>query len=362
METEKDRPALHTLIKVSIGMSLLLRLLLLTTWLQAQTINDAEYFFDSDPGVGNGIPMPAPAPAETVTFSASISTAGLAPGRHLLYVRTKASTGEWSLYEPREFFIQAPIGTGEYFIDTDPGVGNASPLNISTVDDFSFTTSITTPLLSDGTHYLYIRIKDETGAWSLYEPVAFVVNSALPIELSHFTAERNAEGFVDLKWTTSSEKDNDYFEVERWVKNDPRFTDNFISIAKVPGSGTSAVPRHYTYRDNLRLSGITYYRLKQVDLDGHFTYSRIVSVLPDGDAMNVILYPNPSSSSFTLDVHGNHVEHVQVEIIDTSGKQIEMYEQVTSTLTFGTHWSPGLYVLRLQNGDQVMVFKLAKAN
>jgi len=327
----------------------------------AQNINRAEYFFDVDPGPGNGIPITVPVPAETVTFSTTLSTTGLSPGRHLCYIRTKSAGGDWSLYEPRVFFIQVPVRRAEYFIDTDPGVGNATPISVSTVDDFVFNTSIVLPMLPDGTHYLFIRIKDETGAWSLYEPASFDVDSVLPIELLSFTAKRNSEGAVELNWVTATEKNNDHFEIERWIKGDPRFPDNFTTIGTIDGSGTSTEQHQYVYLDNPAKADFVYYRLKQVDLDGEFTYSNVVAISGE-DNFFLTVYPNPSLTSFTLQIHGKKYDNVVVEIADSMGKQIETYNNINGPVIFGANWSPGLYVVRLRNADQVTVLKIAKAH
>jgi len=405
-------------------------LLFLTSSLYGQVIHRAEYFFDTDPGVGNGSPLTVPVPGETVAFSASINTAGLVAGRHLLYIRTRASGGKWSLYEPREFFVEttvrraeyfidrdpgvengfaltvppgvltfsAPIPTvgltpgrhllyirtegtdkrwslyepreffiegperrAEYFIDVDPGVGQATPLNIAAVSNSTFNTSITIPALPDGKYNLYVRVKEASGSWSLHEPVTFIVDIALPIELLSFNAKKNAEGFVDLTWTTASEKNNDYFEVERWIKDDVRFPNDFVNIGRVDGYGTSSVKQNYAYRDYAVQSKSMYYRLKQVDLDGKFIYSPTVAVISDEDGMVVMVFPNPSTSSFTLQAYGKGADDLQVEIVDALGKQIETHHTVNGPLVFGTHWPSGLYVVRVKNSHKTMVLKISKA-
>jgi hypothetical protein len=321
-------------------------------------VDRAEYFIDTDPGVGNGISITVPGGSST--FSVSISTAGITNGRHLLYIRTRSNGGTWSLYEPREFFVQGPIGRAEYFFDIDPGVGNATPVNISTIDDLSFNTSIIVPALPDGTHYLYLRIREESGTWSLYEPATFTVGLPLPVELLSFAAKKNAEGFVDLNWTTASEKNNDYFGIERWIKDDPRFPNRFVDIARVNGNGTSMVPQHYSYRDYTLQSKSIYYRLKQVDFDGTFTYSNVVTVLSDGEPMVIKLFPNPSSSSFTLDVYGSALGKLQVDVTDESGKHIETHLTFNGPIDLGTQWAPGLYLVRIKNPDEVTVLKIVK--
>lgn len=149
-----------------------------------QVISRAEYFFDTDPGPGYGTPLPVPAPAEEVDFTTSISTAGLQPGYHILFIRTRSSDDHWSLYEQREFVIEASsLQTAEYFFDLDPGVGNGIPLTVS-AGQLSFSRSIATTGLSDGEHVLFIRTK-LADQWSLAEPMSFYIKTKI-VEAEYF--------------------------------------------------------------------------------------------------------------------------------------------------------------------------------
>ena len=140
-----------------------------------------------------------------------------------------------------------------------------------------------------------------------------------------------------------------------------RFPNNFVNIARVKGYGTSSVNQYYAYRDYAVQSKSMYYRLKQVDLDGKFIYSPTVAVISDEDGMVVTLFPNPSSSSFTLQAYGKGADDLQVEIVDALGKQIEMHHTINGPLVFGTHWPSGLYVVRIKNSHKAMVLKISKA-
>ncbi len=154
-------------------------------------ITKAEYFIDTDPGVGNGISITTGAVADSIDFTAtSISTTGLSSGFHKLCVRTKNQLGLWGMYEARSFYIEAPntvtiqpkITKAEYFFDTDPGVGNG--ISISTgalADSISIAQSISTTGLAGGTHSLFIRTKNQTGLWSLYEGGVFNICATVPV-------------------------------------------------------------------------------------------------------------------------------------------------------------------------------------
>jgi len=322
-------------------------------------IATAEYFFDTDPGAGSGAPIPITT-LDDFTFNTSLPVGGLAAGRHYLYVRTKDETGAWSLYEPREFFIQAPIALAEYFFDTDPGVGSATLIPITTVDDYTFTTSLPVGGLPDGDHYLYVRAKDETGAWSLYEPTLFTVSSVVPVGLTTFSARRNGPA-VDLSWATASETNSDYFAVERWIPDGSSSENSFVMIDRVKGSGTSSTAHRYQFSDRPadHLQTI-YYRLRQVDFDGKSTYSQAVAVLFDPLGTIIKVYPNPGSAWFTLEVEGNGASSVVVEMLDASGRQLESHEVASAPLVFGKDWTAGVYLVRIRKQDEDLVVKVVK--
>ncbi|MBQ6064827.1 MAG: hypothetical protein IJK87_14580 [Prevotella sp.] len=118
-----------------------------------------EYFFDTDPGYGNGIPLSRP---NTGTNTYLMSFEGLAPGAHLLCLRAWDDQNHWSQTLSRPIYVCSVMGTSvtrmEYFLDTDPGYGNARQMTGSVID------------LGDteaGAHVLYLRAQDNQGRWSM---------------------------------------------------------------------------------------------------------------------------------------------------------------------------------------------------
>ena len=165
----------------------------------------AEYFFDSDPGVGNGTSIPSIPTADTVDISTTMNTTGLASGFHDLFIRTENTLGKWSLYEGRNFYIYpaasasnaAPIVKAEYFFDTDPGVGNGTAVSptLVTADTVDVTTNFNTTGLASGFHNLFIRSCNTNGKWSLYEGRNFYIYPNPPSTLQ--TQLVKAEYFFD---------------------------------------------------------------------------------------------------------------------------------------------------------------------
>lgn len=117
----------------------------------------------------------------------------------------------------------------------------------------------------------------------------------LPIELTYFDA--STEGtVVNLSWETSQEVNNDYFTLERSYNGY-----DFDAIATVAGAGNSSVAISYTHADESPGAGRIYYRLKQTDYDGGYTYSGIVSVYLEEGAASFVLYPNPTRDRVYFD-------------------------------------------------------------
>jgi hypothetical protein len=142
-------------------------------------------------------------------------------------------------------------------------------------------------------------------------------NAPLPVELLSFSAETNDEGNVDLYWETSSERNNDYFAVQRSEDGV-----NFSEIGRVAGSGTSQTVNGYSYTDTDPLSGRSYYRLKQVDFDGVYKLSDILRVDMTG-GIRLTAFPNPvKSDKFLLDFHARLESPTYISLHDRTGRII----------------------------------------
>jgi PKD repeat protein len=183
---------------------------LLTLSSFAQSLDSAEYFFDTDPGVGNGISV-AVTSGDTIRDSVFTNTSGLTAGFHNLYVRVKDTNQVWSLYEGGRFYLydtiaqsvpaSHPIGSAEYFFDTDPGIDSGIAItNFAFADTVILMDTLSTDTLAAGTHRLYIRVRDTMNVWSLYEGATFTICNFIPVP--DFSADtvclHSATTFTDL--------------------------------------------------------------------------------------------------------------------------------------------------------------------
>ncbi len=138
----------------------------------------------------------------------------------------------------------------------------------------------------------------------------------LPIELMSFDANASEHG-NELSWQTLSEINNDYFILE--TSKDAR---NFQAIGSVKGAGNSNELLSYYLMDKNPIASITYYRLKQVDFDGKFSYSDIVSVrrIDDGE---VVISPNPVKNVLNIELKTIQAENYNFMVVDLLGAVIE---------------------------------------
>lgn len=131
-------------------------------------------------------------------------------------------------------------------------------------------TAITPQLIDSGVTYrLCLTWKAKCTQFAIC-PLFY--QSALPVTLLSFEAV-NKEDYVQLKWSTASEKDNDYFVIEK-SDNDEDFT----TLAVINGVGTSNIIQNYTYSDLATLNKVIYYRLLQIDYNGQITNLKTIAI------------------------------------------------------------------------------------
>jgi hypothetical protein len=170
----------------------------------------------------------------------------------------------------------------------------------------------------------------------------------LPITLTSFDATRLSKSSVQLNWQTQTESNNKGFEIERRSGPDTSFaTDGFVNSGAT--NGNSAGPLDYAFTDSNSYSGITYYRLKQTDLDGTGYYSLIKAVNGfNGTYVSVLLWPNPTKGQFSVKIDGNS-GNSEVIITDLQGKTIRRIA-ITGNQQIDVYGlAAGAYVITIPN-------------
>jgi hypothetical protein len=185
--------------------------------------------------------------------------------------------------------------------------------------------------------------------------------TVLATELMGFKAT-NHKSTIDLLWQTASEKDMSHFDIEQ-------STDglNFSKIGETKAAGKA---NSYTFTKEGPLSIVTYFRLKIVNSDGRFTYSKVLSVA-FGKDLTVKAFPNPIQNELTIDVISES-KQLDIDIIDVLGRSIYQknesntdlsreYREGSKLLTINTlKWLSGIYFLKISDGKKVFQQKIVK--
>ncbi|MEO1806352.1 MAG: T9SS type A sorting domain-containing protein [Bacteroidota bacterium] len=187
--------------------------------------------------------------------------------------------------------------------------------------------------------------------------------SIFPVEWLSFTATLQ-EGDALLQWATGSELNNDYFDVERALPQE-----DFQVVGQINAVGTTSQTSRYQFRDpTIRQFGAEklQYRLRQVDLDGSFSYSRILEVAIDDQAnMEVYVYPNTFQDRLNIEFLGVGEQRVDFAITSTTGQTVwqaqshhmrQAYEVPTRD------WARGIYYLSVTSENSKQVFKVLCSN
>lgn len=180
-------------------------------------------------------------------------------------------------------------------------------------------------------------------------------NTVLPIELFSFTGKAR-ESTVQLRWTTASEWNNLKFEIERSAD-----AISFYKIGELPGAGSSNIPHDYTFLDKLPLTGINYYRLKQMDDNATFSYSHIASV-HFGSNGSIGIFPNPANGLITIQLSESDTD-LPVEVFDAFGRlvmELTLPKNSLQTQIDISSFAKGNYFLRIQTKTSSITQQFSK--
>ncbi|WP_299990020.1 IPT/TIG domain-containing protein [uncultured Pontibacter sp.] len=186
----------------------------------------------------------------------------------------------------------------------------------------------------------------------------------LPVELIAFNATKQGNG-VQLTWATASELDNDYFEVQ--MTEDLK--GEFKAVGKVNSKvNTTSLRQDYQFNHKGNFNGTRYYRLKQVDLDGTFEYSKVVAVSSNGVnlAVGPRVYPNPINADSKLVFNADRAGKLNVRIVNMNGSAVQnlSYDieegENTIILNLNNNLPTGIYILMTEFNGKTEQVKLLK--
>lgn len=174
--------------------------------------------------------------------------------------------------------------------------------------------------------------------WAIFDSQA-----ALPVTLASFLVKKEEKNAL-LEWTTTEETNSDRFEIEQ-----SSTTKSWLKIGSVISGGESKVLKYYNYTHTDPFPGENFYRLKMIDADGSFTYSRIKSVDFAND-VSAFIYPNPVSDRLFL---GNTKGIRSVKILDIAGKEVLKTTEINALGIQLKHLAAGAYITNIEkmNGE-----------
>ncbi len=380
-------------------------------------ITGAEYFIDTDPGVGQGTAIALNSTGSTITDSFTVNIGTLSVGFHRMYIRAQNANGEWSHYDHFLFYVSDPtpvsnpslpaIVAAEYFLGTDPGVGNATAVTLTPTgiaDQFMFDIDFSSQP-SCGTTSFYVRVQDANGTWSLYhyDPALQLPDTEAPVtdtatlsditaqcEVTTLTAPTATDACTTMQvtgssnvslpitvsttvtWTYDDGNGNTITQDQQIIIQDTDAPDAIAQPITVDLNGAASITILPSDLDNgssdncstpiLTLSQDTFtavgtyqVTLTATDAAGNFdeateTVTVIDSTLGIDDqeiSATFKIYPNPTSDELRIDA-SQQLE--RIELFSIMGKRILRINENVDTIDLSKYQS-GFYLIKLKDVD-----------
>jgi hypothetical protein len=233
-------------------------------------------------------------------------------------------------------------------LDGDPiftsaltSIGPSSPIDINAAS-YSYATD-------QGQRSLWVEVSGGSLPNAIIKEILNNCLAPLPVKLTKFSGELFNES-VALSWITTEEAGSMAFDVQRSTN-----LQEFATIGRVSAAGNSNVTHAYSFLDEAPLKGTNYYRLKQVDMDGSFVNSRIISVANEENSISFVLMGNPvQDKEIKFLLRNGDVQHLK--LTDVQGRAIHFGLNQTDNIYSIQPKQPlptGLYILSLQNGQRL---------
>lgn len=184
------------------------------------------------------------------------------------------------------------------------------------------------------------------------DPFGFSSFSLLPVVFVSFDAVKNSAGLVELIWTTAREINNKQYIVERSIDGA-----NWNEIAIVL-SGNDPQINSYRYSDNTILAAATYYRIKQVDIDGNYMYSAIQLIRTDVNRNNASIFS--ANKNITIRLNSEMKNKVVIRLITMTGNVLQQrnFDNSSAFMTFyAGNVSSGIYVVQVMDNNGLIAAK-----
>lgn len=315
----------------------------------AQQVTRAEYFIGDDPGFGMATPIVITATGEDFSLNFTADIQSLSESFHFINIRAHNELGKWGHAAQKLFYVFHPtsdekneISTLEYFIDTDPGFGLASPITLASAGN-NIALNFSAPLdaLSEGFHFINIRAKNKLGNWGNVVQNLFYVFKTQTADDAKIT---NLEYFID--------------------------TDPGVGLGTPVDIPTPGMDLSVNFVVNVAALSdgdhILYVRCKDaLNRWGHMYSHGFTSLFTSIDETKIEswfkLYPNPNDGNFYLEFSDELNSSIKISIDDLNGKRVYEGEHNSRINLLNLNLPAGLYLIKIESKknsfDQKIIIK-----
>lgn len=282
---------------------------------------------------GTFIPPPSPPPNDEIVTALEITEFPFTdPDVNFPDADTEgpvpASDGTCYDYRPMVWYKFTTSSSGNVSVSSDVGSHiiavyyTAANLNASTFNDLTAVSpcrgsfaDVSTLVNANQSYYVMVGSYNQVG-------ILFTSNVSLPVEFLEFSGTPLKSNVVQLQWKTSNEINNYGYSIERLENG------NWKKLGFVTGQGNTSQSVSYEFVDKTPLQGTNYYRLKQIDLNNDFSYSKVISVNFKSHEKEVLIYPNPFTNSFQIAIPERFLNS-HLRVLDVQGK-VRLQKSITS--------------------------------
>ena len=210
-----------------------------------------------------------------------------------------------------------------------------------------------------GTYIVELEVIDNIGARTKDTVYITEMNAVAPVDFLYFKGKNIGKHNI-LQWATANEFNNLGFEVQRSANGK-----DYSTIAFVNGAGTATQISEYAFTDQNAPQQVSYYRLRQVDTDHEFKYSRVVSVNNANSKLSLEHYPNPVIDQLTVQLQSSDKGAVRIRLLSLDGKVMREQNLRKDADVFNSRLDvqqlqPGMYVIEVSMKEWKEVRKVVK--
>lgn len=278
-----------------------------------------------------------------------VSMFGTAPAGSLVqfYVTSTDAAPSNPNFKEGQLYLISGLDNGPDDLDPTPG----------TFSFFFGLGSLANPVAA-GQEVNAIAISSASGAGntSEFSQSALVI---LPVQFVNFDAQLQGDKVL-VTWATAQEQNASHFEVQK--SNDGI---SFATIGSVKAKGNSSSLLNYAFTDNNVAPGVSYYRLRQVDLDAKFVYTKTVTIRNEGRGKGFYAWPNPVTDVLNVTLNQTKAEKLMLRVVDFNGRTIRsnQFNTVRGINQISLNFSglaSGMYIIQVTGGESTLTQKIIK--